>query len=124
MGIRTICLCSSRRKACLVMTWKLFIDDERDLSYIGVLDTVLWEVARSTEQAKVLVEYLGPPSYISFDHDLGGEDTAMVFLKWLADNYFTQPPEYSIHSSNPVGRSNIDAYMKSWIRVRNQEKSP
>lgn len=104
--------------------WHLFLDDERELEYIGANVSASWEIARSTEQAKILIERLGPPTYISFDHDLGGDDTAMVFLKWLADSYFDHPPEYNIHSSNPVGRANIDAYMKSWIRIQRQEKSP
>lgn len=98
------------------MTWKLFIDDERSLEYVtSCFDT--WKVARSSEEAIRLVEEYGPPTFISFDHDLGGEDTSMVFLKWLANTHFDSVPGFSLHSSNPVGRLNIESYMRSWKKV-------
>jgi hypothetical protein len=99
------------------MAWKLFIDDLRTLDYVTTSHDG-WLVARSSAEAIELVQLHGPPSYISFDHDLGGDDTAMVFMKWLAQNHFDNVPGYSVHSSNPVGRLNIQAYMDSWKKVR------
>lgn len=48
------------------------------------------------------------------DHDLGGSDTAMDYLKILAYKFPDSPPRYSIHSQNPVGAENIKAFMESW----------
>lgn len=76
-----------------------------------------FHILRSSDAAQGAVRAFGMPRYISFDHDLGGDDTSMVFLKWLANDYWngTDPiPEYYIHSANPVGKENIDSFMKSW----------
>lgn len=90
------------------MTWRLFIDDERD----PVKDD--WVIARSSQQAiDACLSAKCLPDEISFDHDLGGDDTSMVFLNWLItavlDSTFKIPEEfiYSVHSQNPVGRLNI-----------------
>lgn len=59
------------------------------------------------------------PSFISFDHDLGGDDTTMVFLRRLTDEEWdgvSPPPDYTIHSANPVGAQNIRSFMESWRR--------
>lgn len=94
--------------------WKLWLDDQiHDLDtperhppkgYIG---------AASTKDAIWLVESLGLPKFMSLDHDLSGEDTSMEFLKWLSANFET-PPDYRVHSANPVGTKNIISYMESW----------
>lgn len=105
------------------MTWQLFLDDIRTTRYVygdsedANLAPDLWTVARSTEEAKALVLAKGMPTLISFDHDLGHTDTAMVFLNWLAREYWdgtAKVPAFKIHSDNPVGRANIRAFMKSW----------
>jgi hypothetical protein len=90
------------------MNWKLFLDDLRDPPFSGFV------IARSTSEAKQLVVEKGPPSSMSLDHDLGGDDTAMVFLKWLSENYFDSPPGFQVHSANPVGADNIVSFMNSW----------
>lgn len=59
------------------------------------------------------------PSFISFDHDLGGDDTTMVFLRRLTNEIWdgtSPPPDYYIHSANPVGSINIHSFMDSWRR--------
>lgn len=46
----------------------------------------------------------------SFDHDLGGDDTSMVIIDWLDHQVSANVmnlPEWSVHSSNPVGRQNM-----------------
>jgi hypothetical protein len=62
----------------------------------------------------------GDPTFCSFDHDLGGDDTTMKFLRWYAYQYQTDKnttiPEYVVHSANPVGAKNIVAVMESWKR--------
>lgn len=107
------------------MTYRLFIDDVRDPPNDGGE----WIIARSTHDAKVVIHKHGIPSFISFDHDLGGNDTSMEFIKWLIDAYICAPllndcvrkykfPEYTVHSQNPVGAENIrglmDAFTRHW----------
>lgn len=95
------------------MTWKLYLDDVREpeeASYV---------IARSTEEALGLCKELGFPTFMSLDHDLGGDDTTMVFLNRLVRELWdtsTSPPDYQVHSSNPVGAKNIVAFMESWRR--------
>jgi hypothetical protein len=44
---------------------------------------------------------------ISFDHDLGGQDTTRPIVYWMVENDFW-PQEIRIHTSNPVGREWLD----------------
>lgn len=96
------------------MTYRLFIDDEREPPNDGHD----WVVARSSYEAIRIVAQKEIPTFISFDHDLGGNDTSMVFLKWLADacleyrRGFTF--EYYVHSQNPIGKENIEGFIKSF----------
>lgn len=99
------------------MTWNLFLDDLREVSYVPSLpQNQVWTLARSTEEAKLLVSLHGMPALISFDHDLGGEDKATIFLNWLIREYWTDEPipEFQVHSANPVGAANISSMMVSW----------
>lgn len=53
---------------------------------------------------------------VSFDHDLGGDDTVMKlinYLEVLAHMGILYPFKWIIHSDNPVGRKNIELAMKS-----------
>ena len=81
-------------------------------------------IARSSDEAKAIVHAYGCPSFISFDHDLGEDDTAMVFIHWLInrdlDNPGTIPADFSfnIHSANPVGRDNIQSLLNSYIKSK------
>lgn len=92
---------------------KMFLDDERFPP--GNADD--WVIVRSSSEAIEWVRAHGIPNHISFDHDLGGDDTAMVFLHQLAhmliDSIVVMPEvfSYDVHSQNPVGRGNILSYM-------------
>lgn len=62
---------------------------------------------------------------ISFDHDLGDDDTAMIFVKWLIDydldNNGKIIPEnfsYNVHSANPVGKENIEGLLQSYLNFK------
>ena len=106
------------------MTWCLFLDDLRNPETtlpFGLGGPLFIFVARSTEEAKKEVLSRGMPSWLFLDHDLGGDDTSMVFLNWLANEYWdgeSPIPNYSIHSQNPVGAANIKSFMMSWERNR------
>jgi hypothetical protein len=61
----------------------------------------------------------GIPDFMSLDHDLGGEDTTMIFLKRLVAEIWdgqSTPPKYQVHSANPIGTQNVISYMESWIK--------
>lgn len=93
--------------------WRLFLDDVRDPE-----DTA-YTVARSSEEALELCRSRGMPEFMSLDHDLGGDDTTMVFLTRLVrevwDTY-TPPPDFQVHSANPVGAKNIVSFINSWAK--------
>lgn len=103
-------------------TWYLFLDDLRIPPETHAPSTehpAFWTLAQSSEEAKELVRAKGMPKFMSLDHDLGGDDTTMIFLRWLAYEYWngTDPlPAYIIHSANPVGVENICCFMDSWER--------
>jgi hypothetical protein len=96
------------------VSWSLFIDDLRTPP-----PDREWVLCRSTSEALAAVSERGLPTYISFDHDLGGEDTSMVFLRRLVSEVWdgtSHPPRYRVHSANPVGAQNIASFMESWLR--------
>lgn len=93
--------------------YKMFIDDVRNPPQGD------WVLVRSSDEALTYVRENGMPAFISFDHDLGEDDTTMVFLRKLVDlvwNGDDLPPAYEVHSANPVGAKNIIAFMESWKR--------
>lgn len=101
------------------MPYILFLDDERTTDMVNQAKWPQLSVvtARSTAEAIETVRAHGFPTFCSFDHDLGGADTTMEFLKWLAyEGDCPAPPPYVVHSQNPVGTKNIIAFMDSWER--------
>ena len=101
--------------------WEMFIDDER-FPGKDVSDSVV--VVRSSQEA---IEFCKAakslPKNIMFDHDLGGDDTSMRFIRWMVDELYNDEPKYkfhpdfkfSVHSQNPVGAENIKSYMNQLI---------
>jgi hypothetical protein len=107
--------------------YALFLDDVREIKDVfGETENPIdWEIARSSEEAKKIVLERGLPFHISFDHDLGGEDTAMNFVKWMANEYWDNSwhcVTWNVHSANPVGAANIRAFMHSWSKVCREKK--
>ena len=108
----------------------LFIDDER----FPPNDGNTWAVVRSSAEAIAWVKHHGMPDVISFDHDLGGDDTSIKFLTWWIDDIFEQlennvkyrdvrrPETTIIHSQNPVGAANIQAYIESIMNFLDSEE--
>lgn len=98
------------------MTWKLFLDDERDPVFTD------WIVCRTAAEAQYLCCKNGTPTAMSLDHDLGFEQpTGYDFVKWIVeqwlDNKLTMPEgfEYYVHSQNPVGAKNINSLLDNYI---------
>lgn len=98
------------------MNYRLFIDDER------FLVTPDWFIARNSFQAIKALELYGMPKEIAFDHDLGSQDTAIVFINHLENEMidhglkFPKGFIYTVHSQNPIGAANIISKMDSLIR--------
>ena len=95
---------------------KLFIDDLR----FPVDNT--WNIARTSQEAIDFIKLNGLPGTISFDHDLGGDDTAIVVINWMIDQILDGKliiPKnftYTVHSANPVGKANIIGKMEGIIK--------
>ena len=103
---------------------KLYLDDVRDLPDES------FDLARSYEEAVLFVKENGIPPFISFDHDLGVDEnekllpTGFDFAKWLVDmdmdNIYKFPENFSfnVHSANPVGKANIEGYLKNYLNFK------
>ena len=98
------------------MSYALFIDDER----FPPADGRDWVIARTSNEALEVVDRNGWPDYVSFDHDLGGDDTSMAVIHGAIDRLLvTEAPlpfEWTVHSQNPIGRDNIAALLGSYER--------
>jgi len=97
---------------------RLFLDDLRDPK--GDFDFI----ARTSNEAIRIMESQDCPDFISFDHDLGGDDTAMRVVKYMVemdlDEFGWIPDDFSffVHSANPVGAANIEGYLNAYLRTR------
>lgn len=95
---------------------KLFIDDER----FPPEDGSGWVIVRSSHEAIEWVKANGIPDFISFDHDLGGDDTSKTFIRWLMeqvmDGVLKFPPWFGfyVHSQNPIGAEWIRSTMSKF----------
>lgn len=90
------------------MAYRMFLDDERD----PPRDGQEWVVVRSYDEAVAYMADHGIPTFMSFDHDLGGEKTGMDVAKWLVAHVLDRGLDLSdfsfyVHSQNPVGARNI-----------------
>lgn len=102
------------------MSYRLFIDDLR----MPAEDDFV--IVRNSKEAMDYVINHGCPDFISFDHDLGGDDTAIVFLNQFIDHVLdgkTVIPDdfsYFVHSANPVGAENISSKMDGFLKFINK----
>ncbi len=107
------------------MTYKLFIDDER-FPPEGKEDEYV--IARTPIEAIEIMNVRGCPSFISFDHDLGGSLTAMALVRdmierdldylQLGESFIPPDFNYYVHSQNPVGAANIRGLLNSYLEKR------
>ncbi len=95
--------------------------------YIDDIRTPKSEFDKITRSSEETIEFMirnGCPNYISFDHDLGGEDTSMVIVKWMIEmdldfeDWIPLEFDWNVHSANPVGAANINGYLTSYITQR------
>jgi hypothetical protein len=114
----------------------LFIDDEREFetvcgvryrSLVGLrpFTTTEQDIIRtnrnSVHTARTYHEacmHLAENQYemIFFDHDLGDGPNGKDVALHIAEKSYG-PFEYYVHSANPVGRENIDCFLKQYMMV-------
>ena len=89
---------------------RLFLDDLRPIpdGHIGL---------RSYTEFVSYITDKGMPDFISFDHDLGleesGYDCAIWLVNYCLDNTL-RLPQFDVHSQNPVGKENILALLNNF----------
>lgn len=114
------------------LDYRLWIDDQAlDMDVQAFrrppLEETDWLIAISSKQACSIVQEFGIPYFIEFDHDLGklssgDNDTSMYFLHWISYVFPEAIKEikgWNIHSMNPEGAKNIEAFMNSWRKSIN-----
>ena len=106
---------------------RIWLDDYRPApEYDKVTGRELpkWTVVKTSAECIKLVE-TGGVKFISFDHDLLGDDTGYkvaMRIEELAAAGKIPPIDYAVHSGNPVGAKRIDQAMKSAWRFWEQRK--
>lgn len=126
----------------------LWLDDIRDpntndwLNFSPIpkndISEVIW--VKSYQQFVEWIIKNGLPDGICFDHDLSdvkeipnsnlvlasdwnNEKTGLDCAKWLVEyciKHNKPLPLYNIQSANPIGKANIDSYLKSYLKTINQ----
>lgn len=102
----------------------IYLDDERNPKISHP-----WVICRTGDEFKKAVRAWPNATkellYISFDHDLGndqpsGYDLMKWFCGWLLDHNMAdeilEKVTVNVHSANPVGRKNINAYWDSFTK--------
>jgi len=99
----------------------MFLDDIRMPSDRGMSDDMV--IVRSSNDAIDYLNTHGCPSFISFDHDLGGDDTSMTVVNFIIEadletggTYIPEDFTFNVHSDNPVGRDNIIGKLGGYLR--------
>lgn len=102
-----------------MILYSLFIDDLRHA------DDRFDLVARTSRQAIQYMEQYGCPMFVSFDHDLGGEDTARAVVLWMLDRdmdsnqeFIPQDFKFQVHSANPIGAEWIRETLNSYLLLK------
>ena len=104
---------------------KLFLDDTRVPADVGFINEE-WTIVRDYETFCVIIDAFSPEE-ISFDHDLhdfdksGKERTGKTCAEYLvlSDSKWNVIPKdfiFHVHSMNPVGKKNIEEYIKGYIK--------
>jgi hypothetical protein len=107
--------------------WEMFIDDE--CFPADSVNKSIVIVRSSTEAIEFCKAVKSLPMNIMFDHELGGDDTSMKFIRWMIDVLYSDDQifslrkdfKFSVHSQNPVGAENIKSLMNGLIQ--NQKNS-
>lgn len=94
---------------------KLWIDDIRP-----VPEGFVW-VKNSKDAIDFIDKNWDDIVLISFDHDLGGDDTAYKVATWMEEEVWNgrrMNADFRIHSANPVGRRNLEAALNNIRKIQ------
>lgn len=73
-------------------------------------------IATNVEEFKSIINNLGVPSFLTLDHDLGEDETAMEAIKWLVyeKEADTRGMKVKAHSANIQTRDAMIGLIKNW----------
>ena len=101
------------------MNLKLWIDDLR-------IPPSNWTWAKTSQEAIDILSRSTSIEIVSYDHDLGGDDTSRRVVLWQCENN-VWPRVAQVHSANIVGREYligmIERYGNIPVRVVNWRQS-
>ncbi len=106
--------------------YKLYIDDLR-IPSLQEMELYNYIIVRTSQEAIDYITENGIPTFISFDHDLGGDDTAMKVVDFIIESVLDdklQMPAFfafKIHSANPIGSDNIESKLKNFLVFLTEE---
>ncbi|MDO8998457.1 MAG: hypothetical protein Q7W45_01740 [Bacteroidota bacterium] len=113
-------------------TYKLFLDDIRtvDMVYKNWSDKD-FIIVRNFEDFKKTIMQKGLPEYISFDNDLGEDESGQVLpdgyhaAKWLVyeSGLDLSKLNFYVHSANPVASKQIQGLLDNYIRHLRDESN-
>ncbi len=71
-----------------------------------------WEIVRTPDEFRQLIQNTEVIHSISFDHDLGECESGYDLMKWLVDQHLDGHKDLSevdvyVHSANPIGAKNM-----------------
>ncbi|MHC0440540.1 cyclic-phosphate processing receiver domain-containing protein [Flavobacterium sp. 3-210] len=107
------------------MTYKLFLDDIRDVNMVYKnLTNSDFVIVRNFEDFKTVILEKGLPDLISFDNDLGLDENDTVAedgyacAKWLVyeSGFDLQNLNFNVHSANPVASLQIQSLLDNYIK--------
>ncbi|MHB1491445.1 MAG: cyclic-phosphate processing receiver domain-containing protein [Cellulomonas sp.] len=121
-------------KCAYVCDWKRWLNEVSAMTYRMFIDDLReppddWIIARTSVDALEYMQVHGCPLEISFDHDLGGDDTAMQVVKKIVEQdldaggeFIPATFKFVVHSANPIGARNIEGYLNGYLATRPGEK--
>ena len=103
----------------------IFIDDER--YPVNESDVILRNLGQVVDFIEEMKRQNEKVSFISFDHDLGeNQSTGYDIVKYIVKQdmeygIFAEDFDFYVHSQNPVGKKNIEQYMKNYFRAMKEK---
>lgn len=94
----------------------LFLDDTREPEDVYPGSSEAWDHVTGPDGFKEYVLHAPQTRLvISFDHDLGAEETGMDLAKWMARQGI-KPAECKVHSANVSGAENMRRFLIGWMK--------
>lgn len=112
------------------MNYKLFLDDVRSIAMVYSNFTEDdFIIVRNFNDFKSTIIEKGLPSFISFDNDLGLDESGEIApdgyaaAKWLVyeSGLNLRNLQFKVHSANPVASQQIQGLLDNYIRYLNSE---